>query len=386
MSKLFIIGNGFDIDHKLPTKYIHFKEYLENKYPNLDTVNFQPSFSNDETDIARIVYYLINEINDIEWNEFETNLSCMPLGKLIMELEMFDYSSEDNPKYQIDADVSIFDDIANNIGRLEFYFSSWVKTININTSVKEDFISLLNTGNNKFLTFNYTLTLEDLYQIDKKNICHIHGSIKDNYANIIFGHGGKILNKDLKDKIIKKLQENSLNTDIYLKKISDFILYLEEYPTITENDKLNYVDKIINEVCSFKINYKSVESETENLDRIIDSFESEIDNLLVVFGNKKFDFDSIINRFRKNTKQQMKLNNLFFDKIKQSDMKEIYSYGFSFSEVDLPYIKHICNCLDTSNITWFLNNFDNEDKINEFKQIISKCGFKGKFDTFSVQK
>ena len=32
--KLFIIGNGFDIGHGLPTQYWDFRTYLENVYPD----------------------------------------------------------------------------------------------------------------------------------------------------------------------------------------------------------------------------------------------------------------------------------------------------------------------------------------------------------------
>ena len=71
---------------------------------------------------------------------------------------------------------------------------------------------------------------------------------------------------------------------------------------------------------------------------------------------------------------------LFLDK----DITEIYTYGFSFSEVDLVYIRDICATLDTTKITWFLSDFDSEQKIEEFKKLIIKCGFKGIFNTFGV--
>lgn len=32
MKNLYIIGNGFDLAHSLPTKYSNFKEYLISKY------------------------------------------------------------------------------------------------------------------------------------------------------------------------------------------------------------------------------------------------------------------------------------------------------------------------------------------------------------------
>lgn len=40
----------------------------------------------------------------------------------------------------------------------------------------------------KFLTFNYTCTLEIVYEIEDRNICHIHGQ---QYEDIYFGDGNR---------------------------------------------------------------------------------------------------------------------------------------------------------------------------------------------------
>ena len=34
MSKLFIIGNGFDLAHSIPTSYNDFRAFLISKYPD----------------------------------------------------------------------------------------------------------------------------------------------------------------------------------------------------------------------------------------------------------------------------------------------------------------------------------------------------------------
>lgn len=71
---------------------------------------------------------------------------------------------------------------------------------------------------------------------------------------------------------------------------------------------------------------------------------------------------------------------LFLDK----DITDIYSYGFSFSDVDLIYISDICKSLDTQKIIWHLSDFDNEEKIELYKSKIIECGFKGNFTIFSI--
>ena len=74
----------------------------------------------------------------------------------------------------------------------------------------------------------------------------------------------------------------------------------------------------------------------------------------------------------------------FFAKIKAHNITDIYSWGFSYGKVDLPYIKHICNILNTSEITWHFNDFDNEWKTSGFDKTIRKCGFKGKISSFTA--
>ncbi len=46
-----------------------------------------------------------------------------------------------------------------------------------------------------FLTFNYTLTLEEVYQIASEKVLHIHGDVENDQGFLVFGH-----NKNLKAK------------------------------------------------------------------------------------------------------------------------------------------------------------------------------------------
>lgn len=51
----------------------------------------------------------------------------------------------------------------------------------------------LGKNNAYFLTFNYTLTLEELYQISSDNILHVHGITNGVEEEIYLGHNGDIL-------------------------------------------------------------------------------------------------------------------------------------------------------------------------------------------------
>ena len=63
---------------------------------------------------------------------------------------------------------------------------------------------------------------------------------------------------------------------------------------------------------------------------------------------------------------------------------KIYSHGFSFSDVDLPYIKKICEVINTENITWFLNDYEDDTTRDEYMSRIRRCGYEGEFSVFSL--
>lgn len=76
----------------------------------------------------------------------------------------------------------------------------------------------------------------------------------------------------------------------------------------------------------------------------------------------------------------------FFDRIVHDEIKEIYTWGFSFSDVDMPYIKKICDVLRQedcdSEMTWFIAPHGKilkriKDEIH-FRKCIRKAGFRGK--------
>lgn len=88
-------------------------------------------------------------------------------------------------------------------------------------------------------------------------------------------------------------------------------------------------------------------------------------------------------KMRKDTAKALKENQHFFKSISKL-INKIYSYGFSFSEVNELYIQELCRILPTANITWYLNDFDDDSKHDEYKQVISSCGFRGTFDTYHI--
>lgn len=94
--------------------------------------------------------------------------------------------------------------------------------------------------------------------------------------------------------------------------------------------------------------------------------------------------NEIHNRLRKDTKKAFKQHENFFTRLFSSEVAEIYSYGFSFSEVDRYYLQKIINNLSTGEITWFLHEYNLEEQRNQFISVLKELGFKGNFSTYSL--
>ena len=86
--------------------------------------------------------------------------------------------------------------------------------------------------------------------------------------------------------------------------------------------------------------------------------------------------------------------NEFFDRIVDEDIKEIYTWGFSFSNADIPYIEKICDTLRRDNrdfgMTWYIAPYGSILKIIKeiiyFCHCIRKAGFRGKIKVNKIKR
>lgn len=294
MKRLFIIGNGFDISHNLKTRYSDFQKYLLEKYPKASTeYTWVPESYNDDEVVGFFLKIISEAENEGEaWSDLENTL-----GKLNYEdfLYNWDENEDDNEWYNVYRNEDIASKIERAVIRIKKYFSDWINQIEISDAKPiEAFKKLIDNYDDLFLTFNYTMTLEKLY--NAKKVFHIHGQ---QGCELIFGHGNS---EDHYDDYMG----NYTGSEDYMSKLQD--------------------------------------------------------------------------ELKKDTSKVIQQHKEYFKTLGSVD--EIYSYGFSFSEVDLVYVKEIC-LSSTKNITWYLNEFD-RPKFEEFKAKVKSCGFKGKFDSFSL--
>lgn len=187
--KLFVIGNGFDRDHGLPTRYSDFKKFLSNKYgicnylqyPEISVMPDGEEKSNIKTD-AQIFYRLIDDISlDSSWSNFEELLGMIPYETLV---DLSPNDDDDGIFRQIHTNEDLANDYSKSLAQIPSLFSDWIKSIDYSEMIyKEKYHILFQEG--VFLTFNYTSVLEDVYHISPDRICHIHGKIGE---QLVFGH------------------------------------------------------------------------------------------------------------------------------------------------------------------------------------------------------
>ena len=169
MNKLFIIGNGFDIAHDIPSRYKDFKKYcmlyLSEMYDKLNR------------------YY---DDSEKLWSDFEREMPNINKNAL------FDWAIINNDGWNKNSKdyYRFVDDVRNEVDYVEgikIDFTEWIQSIKFDNVKRKYKLS----KDDFYLTFNYTMTLENVYVIPKDNICHIHGKVDENFPQLIIGHNMK---------------------------------------------------------------------------------------------------------------------------------------------------------------------------------------------------
>ena len=169
MSKLYLLGNGFDIAHGIKSRYGHFRDFM--------------IASKEYKDLVIMLEELYGCNVDDLWCDFETALGLIN-GKTIYDDAVENAGKDEELEREARMQQDIMQWNAYNIReRLGNAFSDWVAQISLNKVVPFYGIDPADL----FLTFNYTETLEKIYKVPETNILHIHG----NQSNPIFGHGEK---------------------------------------------------------------------------------------------------------------------------------------------------------------------------------------------------
>lgn len=166
-NRLFIIGNGFDLSHDLPTKFDpNFKDIAGKNEP---IPYFWEIYQSQEVDI---------------WSDFENLLAQPDFNELEQIFEGYhpDYLSD----RESDRDAIITQvDLNGNLIPSLYEFANEAEAELIKVAAVPSNIELFNTED-LFVNFNYTHTLEKVYGIQANKVLHIHGEVGKN--NLILGY------------------------------------------------------------------------------------------------------------------------------------------------------------------------------------------------------
>lgn len=237
MGKLFIIGNGFDIAHELPTRYTDFYNHL------VSTDQGRVFIEN----IERIICCDRNEF----WNSFEKNLGDLNLDILLEEVmdEREDFNSQFDygPLDENHITNHIVSSHISSLHKLDSFVSNWIKTIDLESVPINSIYQNIFTDESIFINFNYTKTLQHIYEIRNEKVFHVHGDVN----NPIMGHG--------KDSSADMFSFDEVN-DIAIKEFSEAIVgEINEFYNNSRketnkfcNEMIDFINKIdceIDEVC-----------------------------------------------------------------------------------------------------------------------------------------
>jgi len=228
---LFVIGNGFDKAHSLKTDYIDFRDFLYEIYPDFLS-SFEEAYGNCLESNRELV-------NDSLWRTFETNLCNIAEDYIIDVATSISLGLEGGDVDIEDTMMTYWEEQYSYIERLREYLHEWVTCLDINVPTKTNYIQPVFDGEDDvtedmFLTFNYTLVLEDVYKIDSENICHIHSSIYNGDDELVIGHG----NKDKQAQAKVKMYQAQ---EVYNDKKSSIYSVLANYYERTEKDVKFYM-------------------------------------------------------------------------------------------------------------------------------------------------
>lgn len=303
--KLFIIGNGFDLFHQLPTTYYDLREYFRRSIEYRDWLGVSP----DMYYLSPIVIMddlIMNAVFE-DWNITEKRVAVAvnksaPLNKLqnkrlkekgIPVLDKtFLWSDFENVLGRIDFSEYLKDEeygsysIRSAFDCLQSRFKKWINSIDIsNVEPDLNFKKLIDYTQDLFLTFNYTSTLEEVYKVPIQNICHIHGKCGE---EIIFGHSGlneeDFLNKNAIagfENFAEEIFDDFTKKDkIILKKHRQFFERLVDVEEIYvmgfsfSSCDLRYINEICHKTIMANWHFNSYESEEKrkNYAKIIRAF------------------------------------------------------------------------------------------------------------------
>lgn len=171
LKTLYIIGNGFDLWHGLPTSYCKFYEFAKDTLDELEE------------------HYLFNPNGDIPWYDFENTLGAFDWKGFYDYHNEIDVQADDfRPSFVYGLEDALTQETDRHVSTVKESFIDWINQIDEAQATRK----MQFNDNATFINFNYTSTLQVVYGIEDNDVLHIHGCAKKPHE-LIFGHGEEII-------------------------------------------------------------------------------------------------------------------------------------------------------------------------------------------------
>lgn len=255
-SKLYVIGNGFDLAHKIPSTFNPDFKNIALKYES-----GYPCF-----------WDLYQTENEDIWSDFENLLGRPDFNILegIFEGYAPDYSSDrESDRDDIINQVSINGNLKEAVAEFARKADAYLENVD-----RMEFFEELLDSNGYYISFNYTHTLENVYNIPEERIIHIHGEVGKNNLELGFPEGNFKPEKYYYD-VRQKGKDPYATLDI-----NDYVNQIQDYYIATAYREL------INKCKTF--------SKPVNVDLLIDFLEKnhvEVETIIVFGHSCAIDFE-----------------------------------------------------------------------------------------------
>tara|TARA_R110002167_G_scaffold221368_2_gene426096 strand:- start:1140 stop:2051 length:912 start_codon:yes stop_codon:yes gene_type:complete len=271
--KLYVIGNGFDLHHKIDSSYSSFKEYVnahDNElYTSID--NYLPT--------------------DEWWSDLEESFAHVDIDHIAENALDFlqSYNSEDwSDSYHHDYQFEVSKVINLLSTKLVERFCEWIYKLEIPTQEELPVDPLILDKDATYFSFNYTETLIKIYGINYDQVLFIHGKVEDEWSDIVLGHAWEpkeipSLNSYVEvDNIDTRIMEGNEILDSYFgstfKPINNLIQSNSEYFS-----SLGTVDEI------YVLGHSLSEVDIEYFAKIAQSVNTSATWIVSYFGEKELE-------------------------------------------------------------------------------------------------
>lgn len=180
-TKLFVIGNGFDLHHGIRSGYKHFCAFVQ---------------AQDRAVFDAVERYLPADGDGTngKWSDMEAALGKLSPDEVIEDLGHFMASYADD-----DWSDSGHHDFQYEVGRLaerlsaelRRLFGLWIRQLKIPAQIPLDQALQVLDPTAIFFSFNYTTTLIQAYGVPLEQITYIHGCADQVDQHLILGHARK---------------------------------------------------------------------------------------------------------------------------------------------------------------------------------------------------